>query len=528
MAYEISEGAAAAAIFLEDAEYGACEGKKYEGVEGEAAIIKVMGKLYDNLKNVEMSSSKTQYEKWFNPANLNTTIANKGKDSKLTAVIHGCSAAQGIKAWFKSMKHNYQPKRKHDQSSKVFVTGAEWHGDINFLKMSVGGWDDYNSSDLVIILGQCYYGISLKKKPRKNSANPPMINKSLEKMLTEVDQKEIGDKFTAAKAGFYGNIIATQMKTGGALAGSTFTGFKNEDFILTQIYNPIKKQWTNLIDLKGEGKLKLGSMPSPKRGKYQYQWTAQNKGAFIDGVKEDNVVDFAKNLAVRKLFAYVTDPEIKSPDNLVQTKWTMRKAVNNAVGASGTSGLFSIVNEMVEKEGIATLVGGKLVNAVLKTELKKEFTKLRKQHADKHFGFALVTALGEFKTGTGKNAVGKITSPGSPASVKSDTTIQQTVADLIVAGKNKNWKMQIDEVTTLAKQEAATKDNVGLPAKLFFQIGLQGPTGFINALDLELRYKGAFSPSPQFIGGISDDFIDILNQKNQALSYKFGAACNKP
>ena len=73
--------------------------------------------------------------KWFNPANLNTTIANKGKDSKLTAVIHGCSAAQGIKAWFKSMKHNYQPKRKHDQSSKVFVTGAEWHGDINFLKM---------------------------------------------------------------------------------------------------------------------------------------------------------------------------------------------------------------------------------------------------------------------------------------------------------------------------------------------------------------------------------------------------------
>ena len=126
-----------------------------------------------------------------------------------------------------------------------------------------------------------------------------------------------------------------------------------------------------MIDLKGEGKLKLGSMPSPKRGKYQYQWTAQNKGAFIDGGKEDNVVDFAKNLAVRKLFAYVTDPEIKSPDNLVQTKWTMRKAVNNAVGASGTSGLFSIVNEMVEKEGIATLVGGKLVNAVLKTELKK-------------------------------------------------------------------------------------------------------------------------------------------------------------
>jgi hypothetical protein len=229
------------------------------------------------------------------------------------------------------------------------------------------------------------------------------------------------------------------------------------------------------------------------------------------------------------LFAYVTDPKIKSPDNLVQTKWKMRKAVNNAVGASGTSGLFSIINKMVKTEGIDALVGEKLVNAVLKTELKKEFAKLRTEHADKHFGFALVTAVGEFKTGTGKNAVGKITSHGSPASVKSDTTIQQTVADLIVAGKNDNWKMRIDEVTTKAKIAAATKDNVGLPAKLFFQIGLQkSPTKFINALDLELRYKGAFSPSPQFVGGISDYFINELNGKNQATSYsEFGEACNK-
>ena len=86
--------------------------------------------------------------------------------------------------------------------------------------------------------------------------------------------------------------------------------------------------------------------------------------------------------------------------------------------------------------------------------------------------------------------------------------------------------MQIDRVTTAAKQEAATKDGVGLPAKLFFQVGLERSGKFFNALDLELRYKGGFSVSPQFLGGISDYFISILNRKNQAESYKFGEACN--
>ena len=131
MAYEISEGAAAAAMFLSQADYRELN----KGTE--AAVVNVMGKIHANLKNVEMSSSKTQYEKWFNPANLNTTIANKGKDSKLTAVIHGCSAARGIKAWFKSMGHNYQPKTKTDDGGKVFVTGAGWDEDIKFLKMGV-------------------------------------------------------------------------------------------------------------------------------------------------------------------------------------------------------------------------------------------------------------------------------------------------------------------------------------------------------------------------------------------------------
>jgi hypothetical protein len=272
-------------------------------------------------------------------------------------------------------------------------------------------------------------------------------------------------------------------------------------------------------------KFEEGGIGKFERGKIRYEWTSANGGAFIDGVNvTTNVDDFAKTEAVRKLFAYDTDPTRDHPEPINESLWKMRKAVNNALGQ--TNDLFDIINSIVKKPKLATLIGENLLNSVLKTELKKEFTKLRKDHADKHFGFALVTAVGEFKTGSGKNAIGKITSPGSPANYKSDPTMRQTIADLIIAGKNNNWKMRIDEATTTEKQERATRENVGLPAKLFFQIGLDGSEGFINALNLELRYKGAFSVSPQFLGGISDDFTDILNQKNQAKSYTFGKACN--
>ena len=514
MAYEISEGAAAAAMFLTQTDYRELN----KGTE--AAVVNVMGKIHANLANVQMSQGeRIQYKAWFNPKTLNKTIANKGKDSKLTAVVQGCSAARGIKIWFKTMGHSFNPI-----SGNVFVTGADWKPEIKFLKMNVGGWDDYNSSDIVIILGKCYYGISLKKKPRKNSANPPMINKSVVKMLEELKQEDLSGKFWDARVGFYGNVIKTEMGIGGALEGSTIIGFSEEDLFLTQIRDPIGKKWINLIDLKGEGNLNLTPKVSLNRGKIKYEYTTGNQGAFIDGVKETSEDDFAKNATVRKLFGYEINPEFKRPEYIPAPLWKMRRAVNNVLG--NKNNLFDIINEVVSDEKLAVLIGDKLVNAVLKTELQGEFNKLRKIHSDKHFGFALVTALGEFKTGSGKDAEGKITSPGNPAIYKSDTTIQQTISDLIEAGKNKNWKIQIDKFTTGQKIAAATEENVGLPAKLFFQVGLKGPTGFINALDLELRYKGGFSVAPQFLGGISDNFTNILNQKNQAKSYQFGQACN--
>ena len=45
-------------------------------------------------------------------------------------------------------------------------------------------------------------------------------------------------------------------------------------------------------------------------------------------------------------------------------------------------------------------------------------------------------------------------------------------------------------------------------------------------LDLEVRYKGSFSPSPQFLGGITKQFEDALESKDSKVHYQFGKACD--
>ena len=203
MAYEISEGAAAAALLLSTTELEKLKGKTEADYN---YLPTAMGLIYDNLTNVVMSPAELkQYQAWFNPKNamVSKIIDGKGKDARLTAVLHGYSAARGIKAWFRSSQSG---KGSDDKvaNKNVFVTGAGWDGKIAFLKMRVGDWDDYNSSDLVVIKGHCYYGISLKKKKKESSADPPMINKSVKALLEELGHDKMATDFYAARVGFLG------------------------------------------------------------------------------------------------------------------------------------------------------------------------------------------------------------------------------------------------------------------------------------------------------------------------------------
>ena len=92
MAYEISEGSAAAALLLSKVEL---DNLKTDNLMAYAAKIHSLVKDGNSIK---MSGpERVQYTKWFDPANIN--------DAGLTAIVHGVSAAKGIKKWFKSSQN---------------------------------------------------------------------------------------------------------------------------------------------------------------------------------------------------------------------------------------------------------------------------------------------------------------------------------------------------------------------------------------------------------------------------------------
>ena len=520
MAYEISEGAAAGALFLSDTMLNSMK----VGVDQEK-IMPVMTQIHKNLKKVEMGNSASRYLTWFDPKRVEKKEFDKDKAAKLTAVVQGCSAALGIRKFMKAEGDNWT-----NTGVKVYLTGASWHTDISFLQITVGGWKDYNSSDLVVVKGKCYYGISLKKKERETSADPTMINKSFVKLLeSDEKMKTFVGIFWGARRDYFGGLVKSEISTGALKGTEGSNSMTDAELFYSKVKNPFGNKWVNLIDLKGEGKLDLGKGTSYTekdgvKGK-KYEWNAQNKGGFILDVKEDNEEDYKKNPAVRELFGY--NPVGDSATLKTQTAWKMRSNVNKAVSKiKETGNIMQTIQGIAEDKKVkgvnfAETIGEYLISAVLKTELKGANSKLKgEMEGGKHFGFALITALGAVKTNTKKET--KITAAGSTALVKTNATMQQTLSNL----NNGTWKIAIAENPTKndVKEQAKDKEE-SAPAKIFFDIGVTKEKKYEDVLNLNIRYKGSFVSSPQFQGGMSDAFITLLKTKSKAIENEFTKAC---
>ena len=89
MAYEISEGSAAAALLFSNTELDNLNDNN---------LMDYAKKIHDIVKHpskIKMSGpERVAYDNYFD--------YNKINDTGLTAVVHGISAAKGIKKWFKS------------------------------------------------------------------------------------------------------------------------------------------------------------------------------------------------------------------------------------------------------------------------------------------------------------------------------------------------------------------------------------------------------------------------------------------
>lgn len=135
------------------------------------------------------------------------------------------------------------------------------------------------------------------------------------------------------------------------------------------------------------------------------------------------------------------------------------------------------------------LFADSLINIILKTQL---FNELNSKDLGKYrFNFFLVTGVGDVNKKGDVNIDKATVLP-----------LKTTLCGLTrIEDKYKNSKYEI----VLNESKKAEAD----AAKIFLQL----KRGSITLLDLEIRYKGAFNPQPQFQGTLNEGFKKLLKEE---------------
>ena len=324
MALEYSEVMAAGAMFSTAAELN----KASESTEALGEwITNAAKKVADN---VEFGSSRNEFLEFMKP----TPAAFK------EAAV-GISAALAIKGWLKS---------SHGQGNdavaqKVFLTGNVWPKEVEKFRIKAYGFDDYNSSDFIVKTGdKKYFGVSLKKKPKKNSADPTLINKAFDTVLNGNQFNKIKEEITDLRTEYFAGLVRQA----------------HEDGILF-IENINRQTDKELFEAK-------------KRDKKLFDRAYINiKGSISGGYDND-----------------------KAPD-------AMRKFVNSDLAKTNNI-LFRRLTQYMDDN--ADLFAKTLINLVLKVKLYDELSA-NKKLSDFTFGFALVTGIGEVSRGKPNVSSGK-------------------------------------------------------------------------------------------------------------------------
>lgn len=137
----------------------------------------------------------------------------------------------------------------------------------------------------------------------------------------------------------------------------------------------------------------------------------------------------------------------------------------------------------------ADLFADSLINIILKTKL---FDELDSKDLGKYkFSFFLVTGVGDVSS-KGEVKVGQASVIPLKTTLCGLTRIEEQF-------KNKKYEIVLDE------QKKGSSD----AAKIFLQL----KRGNITLLDLEIRYKGAFTPQPQFQGTLNYQFKNLLEKE---------------
>lgn len=397
----------------------------------------------------------------------------------------------------------------------VYLTGNVWHSDIKVYKdiaenplINEYGIKDFNSSDIVLIAttkdgNREAFGISLKHA-RNIKERPTVLNAALYKALNNVkidsDEsnllpsdkcKALGDQLETTTKEWFIDTVKNNLSV---LVGDEQ---QNDLYIPDSVWKHAK-----VVELKENEKVK-------------------------EKIKEElsnmTVKTFAKTF--NKIL--MNDTEI---DKGKRIKDHTRTIINSLLGDKQNSCFAKMVDVCQQ---YSTDVAEMLVALIFRSSLRKlkniSDEKIKKiiselnEYKDKellNFNFALVTGLEQQERVSEAEAKEKSITivPGTCETAEQfDDLLVKFVPD--DTGKNKNYELVLtpydkspEKPSIPATDKAAKTDSN--PAKVFLDLVWKDENGKeVTVANLNIRYKGSYTPSPQFQGTISDEFLNLLSNK---------------
>ena len=416
--------------------------------------------------------------------------------ARIADMAAGISAAKGIRKFMGS-----------ESKVTTYMTGDEWPSKVAMFQVSSAGFKSYNSADIVVSgkVGD-FYGISLKKKDTTKAANPTLINKAFDSIFMDPKFDEVKTQLYNARVNYFGTIVrnAAVGKNPRIDPNDIVGNFPSNYFKKTILINKallsveVSEQTLELFKAKKKNKEKF-----------------QKKRAYIDtkgwATNEDGSINangyFDKGNSM-------TDPR------------SMRTYVNKQL-AIRPNPLWDTFATLLSANGV--VLGGHLINIILKQNLFKELSnKYNKGESDfkdgkfwkkNKFNFALVTGIG-ISSGDRKK-IEKLINTMYPKTTFIKTSITKDKKPYPIAIANSSVLKLKTTLCGLGRIDAMYPGDYNVipdkvenaksdAAKIFFKLVKGSDSKHITVINLNIRYKGSFTPQPQFQGGISDEFLDLV------------------
>ena len=409
----------------------------------------------------------------------------KTNDDILSDTLRGLSAAKSVREYCTGS--DFSDAGKTSGTPRVYMTGNEWHPDVEKFNISGHGMKNYNSADVLMTYnGVYYFGISLKKKDFPNAPDPTVINKSFAEILNNETFKTLRDKLLITKKIQMGKIVQQAVNNGtinfkdvNKTATSKFKSLSEfNKWCNTTVIENKMTTYPNLIELNDSTFLDEKIFGRTSSGRMTY---INVKGWANSGVKLPYQI----------------------PDSMVTDKDSMRSFVNKSL-SNYKHPLWAeyskILNQYAELFGqvlITTILKDELYNDLLKKGIDVDYDQKKMKKgviSTNKFAFLLVTGMGVYNSKTGKGSV----SPAHIVPLKTTLCGLTRIKKQIEKG-GKGYRVEVDVEKSEKRVNAA---------KLFMT--LKG--GDITVMEMELRFKGDFQSSPQFQAFTDTSFKTLLDK----------------